>query len=104
SGSGKTFLAVSWALSIATGSWWERHEVQSVPVLYVAAEGVRMIHQRIEAWSTHHNVRSFDQHAPVHWHPGAVNLFDSAEADALTDVANELGVGLVVIDTLARCA
>lgn len=103
SGGGKTFLSVSWALHVATGLWWEGHLVQETPVLYIIAEGARMIGQRVEAW-THHHDRDLSEALPIHWHPAAINLSERPQAEALAQVAADLGVGLVVIDTLARCA
>lgn len=103
SGGGKTFMALTWALHVATGSWWEGHRVEPATVLYVIAEGARMVGQRVEAWTEHHG-RDLDTAEPVHWHPAAVNLAERNQAEALATVVGELGAGLVVVDTLARCA
>ena len=103
SGGGKTFLSVAWALHVATGSWWEGHRVEQTPVLYVIAEGARMVGQRVDAWTDHHG-RDLNEAEPIHWHPAAINLSERNQAEALATVAADLGVGLVVIDTLARCA
>jgi len=103
SGSGKTFLAVAWAMHIATGRWWEGHTVEPTPVLYIIAEGARGVGKRVEAW-TEHNKQTLEQSEPIYWHPAAINLAERPQAEALATVAAELGVGLVVIDTLARCA
>lgn len=103
SGGGKTFLSVAWALHVATGSWWEGHRVQPAPVLYVIAEGARMVGQRVEAWAEHHG-SDLDTGQPVHWYPTSINMSERNQAEALAEVAGELGAGLVVLDTLARCA
>lgn len=103
SGCGKSFLTVSWALHVATGSWWEGQRVEPAPVLYIAAEGVRSIGKRVDAWTEHHG-RDLDDAEPIYWHPGAVNLFERPHAEALAEVAADLGVGFVIVDTLARCA
>src|SRR5437016_3780364 len=38
-GAGKTFLALDWALAVATGRPWDAHATRPGAVLYVAAEG-----------------------------------------------------------------
>ncbi len=40
----------------------------------------------------------------IHWYPAAVNLFSPADGSALAALAGEIDAGLVVVDTLARCA
>jgi hypothetical protein len=47
---GKSFLALDWALSIATGVPWLGREVKQGEVVYVYAEGVRGLTQRVTAW------------------------------------------------------
>jgi len=103
SGSGKTFLAVTWAMHLATGHWWEGHIVEPTPVLYIIAEGANGVGKRVEAWTEHHK-QTLEQSEPVYWHPAAINLAARPQAEALATVAADHGVGLVVIDTLARCA
>lgn len=102
SGGHKTFLAVDWALSLATGSWWHGHEVDAGPVLYVIAEGVSGIGKRIDAWTTHNGIYDLGRHHPVHWLPQAIDLYDRTHVAALTLIAEELQPVLVVFDTLAR--
>ena len=50
--SGKTFLALDWALRIATRTDWHGHTVIGGPVLYVSGEGAGGLHSRIRAWHT----------------------------------------------------
>src|SRR5258708_34501274 len=38
---GKSFLALSWAMAVATGAEWMGRKVTPGPVVYVAAEGGR---------------------------------------------------------------
>jgi hypothetical protein len=52
----KSFLALDWALSIATGTPWNGREVSSGMVLYIAGEGVGGLDDRITAWESHHEV------------------------------------------------
>lgn len=50
-GSGKSFIALDWALCIATGKPWQgRSVVESGGVLYIAAEGAYGLNRRINAW------------------------------------------------------
>jgi len=54
-GSGKSFLAIDWALSIATGLSWLGHDVAQGPVLYMAGEGAPSIYKRVNAWMSDHD-------------------------------------------------
>ena len=106
SGTYKTFLGIDLALHLATGSWWNGHEVAApARVLYVIAEGVAGVGSRLDAWQQHHKVYDLDRpgYAPIAWIPRAVNLADRMEAAALAEVAGRLEPDLIVIDTLARC-
>jgi RecA-family ATPase len=51
-GCGKSFGALDMCLCLDTGRAWHGHKVQPVlgRVIYIAAEGVSGIQQRIEAW------------------------------------------------------
>jgi hypothetical protein len=55
-GSGKTFLVLDLALSLATGQSWHGREVSRGTVVYVAAEGRVGLGARIGAWKAHHGV------------------------------------------------
>ena len=102
SNSGKSFVALDWALSIATGQSWQGHEVKQGPVVYVVAEGGPGIKQRAAAW-----VQARGCHKPdrVFFVREPVQLLN---AEHLTDLTKQIAVakvkpGLVVFDTLARC-
>jgi len=103
SGCGKTFLALDWALHVATGSFWHGQRTEPGPVLYVIAEGASGIGIRIDAWRKHHGIPDLNEFEPVSWLPSPINLAMADEVDALALVMTELGTRLVVIDTLARC-
>lgn len=103
SGCGKTFVALDWALHVATGSWWNGHEVKAGPVLYVIAEGGSGVGKRLDAWQAHHHIHDLGNHEPITWIPRAVNLSDSAEVAALCAFTAEVKPVLVVFDTYARC-
>lgn len=99
SGAGKSFAAIGIALGVATGTEWLGHDVHRGPVLYVVGEGAGALGRRIDAWEQHSTMSATD----VYWHLGAVNLFNAAEASALTTVVAERNVELVIFDTWARC-
>lgn len=104
SGSAKTFLAIDWALHVATGSHWNQHAIDHKhSVLYVIAEGAAGVGRRLEAWKTHHRIYQLTNHEPVMWRPQAVNLTALAEAYEVCDYAASQPPALIIFDTLARC-
>ena len=104
-GSGKSYIALDMALSIATGQDWRGHATKSGPVFYIAGEGLRGLLRRKEAWILHHEIE--DRDAPFWFSDGATALSDPGQlavimADidsAIADVGSPL---LIAIDTLAR--
>lgn len=99
SGVGKSFVAVDWGLSVGSGSWWHHHRVTKGRVLFVAAEGSGGLGARISAWK---QANTFYGDAGMLIHPQPVNLLDGASAHILGEAAAQLGVVLVVVDTVAR--
>ena len=55
-GAGKTFVALSMALSIAAGHQWCGKRTKSGSVLYVAAEGLRGLQFRMQAYEGKHSI------------------------------------------------
>jgi putative DNA primase/helicase len=53
SGTGKSFLALDWGLSIATGTGWQGNRVKQGGVAYIAAEKGPGYKHRIQAWFQH---------------------------------------------------
>src|SRR5688500_5170482 len=52
---GKTFVALDWALSIASGKrWLGVYDVLTGPVVYMAGEGAGGLQKRIHAWMEKH--------------------------------------------------
>lgn len=100
-GSGKSFVALDWALSLAVGNWWFSRKVEKGRVLYVAGEGVGGLNQRVEAWQTARTTYAIPDDM-LAFHPGAVNFLDTQWAAALVELAKELQPTLVIADTLAR--
>lgn len=102
-GGGKSLLALDWALSIATGQWWNGNEIVPGNVLYALAEGVRGTGPRVKAWKAHNKYK-----APVPdgfvWLPLAFDLREPVWAGSMAAVAADLTPVIVVIDTLNRYA
>lgn len=101
-GSGKTFLALSMGLSVATGIHFVSSPVIPGDVVYVAAEGSAGIGQRLGAWC------EFNEAAPPERFFGiteVVNLLDQNEVTQfiLSIRAQSEQPELVMIDTLALC-
>lgn len=99
-GCGKSFLALDLACHVATGSWWQRQEVNAGPVLYVVAEGAQGMGVRFDAWRRL-NRYSADV-TTLAWLPGAVQFLEPEQVHALADVTGELTPRLVIIDTISR--
>lgn len=104
-GCGKSFLAVDWACSVATGREYAGHKVRHGPVLYLAGEGRNGIARRLEAWT----IRSGEslEDAPLYLSSGPAALCDLQSAAEVQAAVAELAEAegspaLVVVDTLAR--
>ena len=96
--SGKSFLMLRIAYGLALGRGiWGREAVKT-PVMYVAAEGASGIKGRIRALhDTMGNASDF------HLIAQSVDLFDpEADLSSLIDAIRAFGIGLLVLDTLAR--
>src|SRR5690625_1661515 len=50
---GKSFLAVDWACSVATGKDYHGHTVQQAPVIFIAGEGLNGIARRLQIGRAH---------------------------------------------------
>lgn len=100
--SGKSFVALDWAMCIAEGRpWLGTHAVKQSPVVYVAAEGGRGIQQRVRAWMKHYGHPKLPAMyfllSPLYVREdGAVEAF----LDTLEDA--DIWPGLMVLDTLSR--
>ncbi len=106
-GSYKTFMAMSWALSIAAGTGWAGgFNAAQGPVLYIAGEGHRGIGRRAAAWLSANSQNAYE--VPFYITPGAVQISDLASVTNLIVAIKALAAqssvppSLVVIDTLAR--
>ena len=102
----KSFIALDWALCLATGTDWCGHKVKQSDVLYIAGEGVGGLQQRVATWEQHHGVTGSMPGFRII--PLAVNLMDKAEAERLilTVIEEQKADGfsprLIIVDTLHR--
>jgi hypothetical protein len=104
-GTYKSFVALSWACSLATGRPWFGREVpEAVPVLYVAAEGLSGVSRRIRAWEGAHHEGARVPDSMLQVIGGAVRITEADDLAALDAVIAEAGTKLIVLDTLHRCA
>lgn len=100
-GSLKSFLAIDWGASVATGRRWMGREVHQGSVLYVAAEGAYGLHQRLNAWE--YAWRHTIDPATFHVLPEPVNLGSPSAVIELCHLIEQTGgYKLVIIDTLAK--
>ena len=102
SGDGKSFIALDWALSIATGqAWLGRYPVTRAPVIYIAAEGGRGIKRRVEAWRQHYR---FDSLPGIYFMLDPLYVRETGVIEEFARVLEQKPVrpGLVVLDTLSR--
>ena len=100
-GSGKSFLAIDMALSVAHGVDWQGKKVKQGPVLYIAGEGMGGFGKRWKAWSMHHKL---DKRPEMYLLPTAVNMLDSEDVARLrlTIEGMDRQWALVIVDTVAR--
>lgn len=110
---GKSFLALDWALSIATGlPWLGIHEVKKGPVLYMAGEGAPSLQRRVRAWCDYHEVERLSgawfqvRPLPIREEDVIddilVNLQTFAEKEQGEGDRAKLRTRLIVVDTLSQ--
>lgn len=99
-GNGKTFLALDWALRIASGFQWRGKDIPASRVLYVVAEGGLGFRQRVNSWLTV-NTDALDNFTVL---KQPVLLHDPVEVERLASAlrAAKLRPRLMVFDTLAQ--
>ena len=105
SNSGKSYIGLYAACSIARGISCLGKRTTAGVVLFVAGEGAASVKMRIEAYKRHHSVDRF----PLAIIPAAVNMLDPlADTQRVIDAARRaedefgLSITLTTIDTLAR--
>jgi hypothetical protein len=102
-GAGKSFVALDWALSVATGHAWQGRQTEERSVLYVAAEGAFGYKARVDAWEQGWHTEVKDGGHIFEILPKPVNLTDRVDVYELAALIRWGGYGLVILDTLARC-
>jgi len=96
---GKSFIALDWALSIASGiRWMEKATVQG-PVLYMQSEAPGTLPKRLDAWMYKHDKKSKD--IDIRFDTQPTDLRDVERV--CDDIAEHLdSQTLVVFDTLSK--
>lgn len=107
-GSGKTFIALDWGLSIAAGiPWGGKHKVKQGTVLYVFGEGKSGVKQRINAWFDHYGVDP--EGVPFMAVDMPLQLASMDDLNKFIEDVNaqstdeDDSIQLIIFDTLARC-
>jgi hypothetical protein len=97
----KSFVAIDWALCIATGTPWLHRDTEQGRVLYVMGEGAPGLNDRVSAWEEARGLQVPDDAFVVRASP--VNLFKGGGAylDLLRRVQDG-GFSLIVLDTLRK--
>ena len=96
----KSFVALSWLASVATGTpWLGRSVSRAGRTLYVASEESGA-HDRLTAWERHHKVEIPRERLAVL--RDGVNLGDPDELGELVQVIRSDEFELIVVDTLNR--
>ena len=100
-GTGKSFVAIDIALSIAHGIAWQGFDAKPGAVLYIAGEGIGGFGKRWKAWEKHKAIKSVPD---MYLLPTAVNFRDKHDIARLTATIKGLGkqFKLVIVDTVAR--
>jgi hypothetical protein len=97
----KTFIALDWAASVATGRPWQSRASRQRRVLYVVGEGAFGFKGRVDAWEAGWRRNITD--GQLDTLPFAVNLTRPTEVDNLRALVDWGGYDFVILDTLARC-
>jgi hypothetical protein len=97
----KTFIAIDWAASVATGRPWQARDTQQRRVLYVVGEGAFGFKGRVDAWESGWQHKIGDDQLSIL--PEPVNLINSSDVNNLRALIDWGGYDFVVLDTLARC-
>lgn len=108
---GKSFLAIDWACTVATGRHWFGGRVQRGGVFYLAGEGKAGLRKRVAAWERYFETPIDGQ--PLYLADSLPFLCEPSQAlgtvDAIDTLSDELlfnaggaEPALVIIDTVAR--
>lgn len=101
-GSGKSFIALDWAMCVAEGRpWLGTYAVEQAPVIYIAAEGGRGIQQRVAAWMRHYGYTDLPA---MYFLLSPLYVREEGTVEAFIEELQERDINpkLVVLDTLSR--
>lgn len=99
SGSGKSFLALDIAASVALGRPWNSLSTNQGDVVYICAEGAAGFRKRIEAYCTYHAV---DFGSSLRVTGDQPDLLTRDDIDDLLAELQRTKPALIIIDTLAQ--
>ena len=101
--SGKSFLAVDIACSVAAGTPFHGRAVKQGSVFYVVGEGRLGARRRVDAFCRDRGISMTRKTAPLHFSKQGLNFRDPASISAIRDDLRKVkDVKLIIIDTLAR--
>ena len=101
--SGKSYIALSMAWSLATGRPWFSRNALALPqqVLYLAGEGVGDLRLRAESMLEHSDVHPGGR---LSWWPVGLQLTRESDAARLRLEVEKLDANVIIVDTWARYA
>ncbi|WP_146228114.1 AAA family ATPase [Micromonospora sp. S4605] len=99
SNTGKTFVLLSWACAVGTGTPWLGREVHRTPVLYVVGEGANGLDARVSAWEQAWKTKVTDDDVIFAVRPKS--LGDPETWVGMREQARRAGSGMVVLDTFS---
>ena len=106
SASGKSFVALDIAMSIARGVGWNGRRSQAFGVAYVVAEGQSGFSDRVAAYGRRHGVVACANLQMIHGAPNLAGITPDVSdlCQCLRQASTRMddSLGLVVIDTVAR--
>jgi hypothetical protein len=105
SNSGKTFLAIDLACSIASAKRWMGRNTEHGMVVYLATESATSVQMRLQAYKRHHQTKCgylAIVQSPITLYDGAADAMQVV--DLIQRLESEIGLkcALVIGDTLAR--
>jgi len=102
-GEGKTFVATDLACHVAGGLDWLGQVTKHGPVVYIAAEDIDDIAQRVLAWANYHHVTDLPD---LHFFPCPLNLAKDTPAfiESLEQQYPGIQPVLFIVDTMAMCS
>jgi len=103
SGSYKSFVALEWCLSIATGRQWQGRKVKKERVLYVCAESGENLKKRIDAWAMANEVSAEEIAENFRALTHETKLDDPTEYPQIVKHIENWEAKVVCFDTVDRC-